>query len=41
MTGRDYPPVQIVTVADLLGGKRVEMPAQKFVPEHPTLLGLG
>lgn len=45
LTGRDYPKVQILSVASLLAGKKVAMPtpfmpylqAQKFVPEHPTL----
>lgn len=45
VTGRDYPLVQIITVSELLAGKRVDMPtpfmpylqAQKFVPDHPAL----
>ncbi|MBK9972577.1 MAG: restriction endonuclease subunit M [Acidimicrobiaceae bacterium] len=48
-TGREYPRVQIITVGDLLAGRRVNMPtpfmpylqAQKFAAEHPTLPGLG
>jgi DNA modification methylase len=48
MTWRDYPKVQIVTVGQLLGGKRVDMPqpfmpylaAQRFVPDHPQLPGM-
>lgn len=44
-TGRDFAKLQIITVSELLGGKRLTMPtpfmpylqAQKFVPEHPSL----
>lgn len=49
LTGQIYPKVQVITVADLLAGKRPKMPtpfmpyvkAEKFVPEHPTLPGIG
>jgi DNA modification methylase len=49
LTGRSYPRVQIISVAELLAGKRVEMPtpympyiqAQKFVRDHPSLPGIG
>ena len=45
LTGNTYPKVQIVTVGDLLAGRRPRMPtafmphlqAAKFVPEHPRL----
>lgn len=47
LTGTPYPKVQIASIAELLDGKRPKMPtafmpylpAQKFVPEHPTLPG--
>lgn len=48
-TGRSYSRVQIISVSELLSGKRVDMPtpfmpylqAQKYAAEHPTLPGLG
>jgi DNA modification methylase len=48
LTGTTYPKVQLVSIAELLDGKRPKMPtafmpylqAPKFVPEHPTLPGL-
>lgn len=49
LTGNSYPKVQLVTIGDLLAGRRPKMPtafmpylpAAKFVPDHPTLPGLG
>ncbi len=49
LTGQTYDKIQVVTVADLLAGKRPRMPAafmpylqaERFVPPHPTLPGLG
>jgi hypothetical protein len=46
-TGRDFAKVQIITVRDLLVGKKVQMPtpflpylqAARFAPPHPTLPG--
>jgi hypothetical protein len=48
LTAARYPKVQIMSVSDLLGGRRPHMPtpfmpylaAPKFVPDHPTLPGL-
>lgn len=48
LTGTTYPKVQIISVAELLDGKRPKMPtafmpylqAPKFVPDHPTLPGM-
>lgn len=48
LTGNSYPKVQLVTVADLLAGRKPKMPtafmpylqAAKFVPDHPTLPGI-
>jgi hypothetical protein len=45
LTGTVYPKVQLITVGELLDGKRPKMPtpympylqAEKLVPEHPTL----
>jgi len=45
LTGNVYPKVQLITVGELLDGKRPKMPtpympylqAEKFVPEHPKL----
>jgi hypothetical protein len=49
LTGNSYPKVQLVTVGDLIAGRSPRMPtafmpylqAAKFVPDHPTLPGLG
>lgn len=49
LTGTVYPKVQLITVGELLDGKRPKMPtpympylqAEKFVPDHPTLPGIG
>jgi DNA modification methylase len=49
LTGNTYPKVQILTVGDLLAGRKPKMPtafmpylqAAKFVPGHPTLPGFG
>lgn len=49
LTGQTYPKLQLLTVGQLLNGARPHMPspwmpylqAQKFVPAHPKLPGLG
>jgi len=49
LTGQIYPRIQVLTIGDLLAGKRPHMPspfmpylqAQKFVPDHPTLPRIG
>lgn len=48
LTGQEYPKVQILTVDELLAGRKPRLPAaflpyltaQRFAPAHPTLPGL-